>query len=101
MIFNWINDTENNLFKIQKRTKKIKIKDSQPHGNQIEGTSNFNKYKEEEQIMLFVDWVMSYTNSKKENENRPLESKIEIIDSFLEKNPKIPKSKEKGMQMIF
>ena len=46
--------------------------------------------------MLFVDWVMSYTNSKKENENRPLESKIEIIDSFLEKNPKIPKSKGKG-----
>ena len=96
MIFNWINDTENNLFKIQKRTKKIKIKDPQPNGNQIEGTSNFNKSKEEEPRMLFVDWVMSYTNSKKENENRPLESKIEIIDSFLEKNPKIPKSKEKG-----
>ena len=96
MIFNWINDTENNLFEIQKRTKKIKIKDTQPPGNQIEGTSNFNKSKEEEQRMLFVDWVMSYTNSKKENENRPLESKIEIIDSFLEKNPKIPKSKEKG-----
>ena len=96
MIFNWINDTENNLFKIQKRTKKIKIKDTQPLGNYIEGTSNFNKSKEEEQRMLFVDWVMSYTNSKKEIENRPLESKIEIIDSFLEKNPKIPKSKEKG-----
>ena len=96
MIFNWINDTENNLFKIEKRTKKIKIKDTQPIGNQIEETSNFNKYKEEEQIMLFVDWVMSYSNTKKENENRPLESKIEIIDSFLEKNPKIPKSKEKG-----
>ncbi len=96
MIFNWINDTENNLFKIQKRTKKIKIKDPQPLGNKIEGTSNLNKSKEEEPRMLFVDWVMSYTNSKKENENRPLESKIEIIDSFLEKNPKIPKSKEKG-----
>ena len=96
MIFNWINDSENNLFKIQKRTKKINTKDTQPLGNQLEGTSNFNKSKEEEQRMLFVDWVMSYTNSKKENENRPLESKIEIIDSFLEKNPKIPKSKEKG-----
>ena len=96
MIFNWINDTENNLFKIQKRTKKIKIKDSPPQVSQLEGTSNLNKSKEEEQRMLFVDWVMSYTNSKKENENRPLESKIEIIDSFLEKNPKIPKSKEKG-----
>ena len=96
MIFNWINDTENNLFKIQKRTKKIKIKNSQSHGNPPEGTSNFNKFKEEEQRMLFVDWVMSYTNSKKEIENRPLESKIEIIDSFLEKNPKIPKSKEKS-----
>ena len=96
MIFNWINETENNLFKIQKRTKKINIKDTQPLGNQIEGTSNFNRFKEEEKRMLFVDWVMSYTNSKKENENRPLESKIEIIDSFLEKNPKIPKSKEKG-----
>ena len=46
--------------------------------------------------MLFVDWVMSYSNTKKENENRPLESKIEIIDSFLDKNPKIPKSNEKG-----
>ena len=96
MIFNWINDTENNLFKIQKRTKKIKIKDSPPQVSQLEGTSNLNKSKEEEQRMLFVDWVMSYTNSKKENENRPLESKIEIIDSFLEKNPKIPKSKEKS-----
>ena len=96
MIFNWINDTENNLFKIQKRTKKIKIKDSPPQVSQLEGTSNLNKSKEEKQRMLFVDWVMSYTNSKKENENRPLESKIEIIDSFLEKNPKIPKSKEKG-----
>ena len=96
MIFNWINDNENNLFKIQKRTKKIKIKDTQPLGSQIEGKSNFNRSKEEEKRMLFVDWVMSYTNSKKENENRPLESKIEIIDSFLEKNPKIPKSKEKG-----
>ena len=96
MIFNWINDNENNLFKIQKRTKKIKIKDSPPQVSQLEGTSNLNKSKEEEQRMLFVDWVMSYTNSKKENENRPLESKIEIIDSFLEKNPKIPKSKEKG-----
>ena len=96
MIFNWINDNENNLFKIQKRTKKIKIKDSPPQVGQLEGTSNLNKSKEEKQRMLFVDWVMSYTNSKKENENRPLESKIEIIDSFLEKNPKIPKSKEKG-----
>ncbi len=96
MIFNWINDNENNLFKIQKRTKKIKTKDSPPQVSQLEGTSNFNRSKEEEKRMLFVDWVMSYTNSKKENENRPLESKIEIIDSFLEKNPKIPKSKEKG-----
>ena len=96
MIFNWINDNENNLFKIQKRTKKIKTKDSPPQVSQLEATSNLNKSKEEEQRMLFVDWVMSYTNSKKENENRPLESKIEIIDSFLEKNPKIPKSKEKA-----
>ena len=102
MIFNWINDNENNLFKIQKRTKKIKTKDSPPQVSQLEATSNLNKSKEEEQRMLFVDWVISYTNTrkenntKKENENRPLESKIEIIDSFLEKNPKIPKSKEKG-----
>jgi len=96
MIFNWINDNENNLFKIQKRTKKIKIKDSQLLDDHLEDISKVDKSKEEEQRMLFVDWVMSYTNSKKENENRPLESKIEIIDSFLEKNPKIPKSKEKG-----
>ena len=101
MIFNWINDAENNLFKIQKRTKKIKIKDFHPHGYQIEGTSNLNKSKEEEQRMLFVDWVISLTNSKKENENRPLKSKIEIIDSFLEKNPKIPKSEEKSNANVF
>ena len=37
MIFNWLNDSENNLFEIQKRTKKIKIKNSQPHVNQLEG----------------------------------------------------------------
>jgi len=96
MIFNWINDTENNLFKIQKRTKKIKIKNSQPLGHQLKETSKIDKSTKEEQKMLFVEWVMSYTNSKKENENKPLGSKIEIIDSFLEKNPKIPKSIEKG-----
>ena len=96
LIFNWINDTENSLFQIQKRTKKIKIKDSQVLNDHLEGISKIDRSTEEEQRMLFVDWVMSYTKSKKENENRPLESKIEIIDSFLEKNPKIPKSKEKG-----
>ena len=46
--------------------------------------------------MFFVDWVLSYTNSRKENENRPLESKIEIIDSFSRKKSKNSKRKEKG-----
>ena len=96
LIFDWINDTENNIFQIQKRTKKAKIKDSRLLDDHVEGMSKINEPTEEEQKMFFVDWVMSYTNSKKENKNRPLESKIEIIDSFLEKNPKIPKSKEKG-----
>ena len=96
LIFDWINDTENNIFQIQKRTKKAKTKDSRLLDDHVEGMSKINEPTEEEQKMFFVDWVMSYTNSKKENKNRPLESKIEIIDSFLEKNPKIPKSKEKG-----
>ena len=46
--------------------------------------------------MNFVDWVLSYNDREKKDQGRPLESKIDIIDSFLEKNPKITKRIEKG-----
>ena len=96
LIFKWIENNENSLFKILERSKKIKIKESKGLETQIEGKSQTDESTEEEQKMLFVDWVLSYTNSEKESENRPLESKIEIIDSFLEKNPKINTRKEKS-----
>ena len=101
LIFNWIENTENNLFKILERSKKVKIKDFKGLENQIEGIPQTDESTEEEQKMLFVDWVLSYTNSEKEIENRPLESKIEIIDSFLEKNPKITNRKKKSDEQDF
>ena len=101
LIFKWIENNENNLFKILDRSKKIKIKDSKGLETQIEGIPQTDESTEEEQKMLFVDWVLSYRNSEKESENRPLESKIEIIDSFLEKNPKITNRKEKSDEHDF
>ena len=101
LIFKWIENNENNLFKILDRSKKIKIKDSKGLETQIEGIPQTDESTEEEQKMLFVDWVLSYTNSEKEIENRPLESKIEIIDSFLEKNPKITNRKKKSDEQDF
>ena len=101
LIFKWIENNENNLFKILERSKKIKIKESKGLENQIEVIPQREKSTEEEQKMFFVEWVLSYTNSEKESENRPLESKIEIIDSFLEKNPKITNRKEKSGEHDF
>ena len=101
LIFKWIENNENNLFKILDRSKKIKIKDSKGLETQIEGIPQTDESTEEEQKMLFVDWVLSYRNSEKESENRPLESKIEIIDSFLEKNPKITNRKKKSDEQDF
>ncbi len=95
LIFNWIEDNENNLFDIIERSIENITKESKEIDNSIRGISTNNKSIEDEQKMLFVDWVMSYKDSKKESEDRPLESKIEIIDSFIEKNPKIKKSMDK------
>ncbi len=95
LIFNWIEENENNLFDIIERSVENITKESKEIDNPIRGISTNNKSIEDEQKMLFVDWVMSYKDSGKESEDRPLESKIEIIDSFIEKNPKIKKSMDK------
>ena len=96
LIFNWIENKENNLFKILEKSTKNKIRESKVLVSKSKGIVKTDKLKEEEPRMVFVDWVLSYTNNEKESENRPLESKIEIIDSFLEKNPKIDNKVEKG-----
>ena len=95
LIFNWIEDNDNNLFKILEKSTKKENRESIFQDTQIKGAVKTDKSEEDEEKMFFVDWVLSYANSENENESRPLESKIEIIDSFLEKNPKIPNRKEK------
>ena len=96
LIFNWIENDENDLFKILKETTKKKIRESKDLDNHVKGIIQKDKTNEEEPRMFFVDWVLSYTDTEKEIKDRPLESKIEIIDSFLEKNPKINQKIEKG-----
>ena len=96
LIFNWIENSENNLFKIFEASTKSKTRKSEVLDTQAKAIFETDKAKEEEPRMFFVDWVLLYTANEKENENRPLESKIEIIDSFLEKNPKINNKIEKG-----
>ena len=96
LIFNWIENNENDLFKILEKSTKRKNRESKSLDNQIQGIDQIDKSKEEGPKMFFVDWVLSYIDTEKEGENRPLESKIEIIDSFLEKNPKINNRIEKG-----
>jgi len=96
LIFNWIESNENNLFKILEESTKSKIRNYKVLDNQSEVIFETDKSKEEEPKMFFVDWVLSYTDNEKGSEKRPLESKIEIIDSFLEKNPKINTQIEKG-----
>ena len=95
LIFNWIEDNDNNLFKILEKSTKKENRESIIHDAQIKGAVKTDKSEEDKEKMFFVDWVLSYANSENETERRPLESKIEIIDSFLEKNPKIPNRKEK------
>ena len=88
LIFNWIENKENNLFKILERpSSPIKV----PKSNK-----NLNKEIDQKKVIIedepkmnFVDWVLSYNDREKKDQGRPLESKIDIIDSFLEKNPKI------------
>ena len=94
LIFNWIEGNENNLFKILEKSTKKEIIGSIVQDTQIKVAVKTDKSVEEEEKMFFVDWVLSYSNSENETESRPLESKIEIIDSFLEKKPKIPNRKE-------
>ena len=96
LIFNWIENKESNLFKIMEKESANEIREPFIISNEDIATVKTDKTEKEEQKRYFVDWVLSYSNFKKENENSPLESKIEIIDSFLEKNPKIPSVKEKG-----
>ena len=96
LIFNWIENSENNLFKILEESTKSKTRKSEVLDAEAKAIFETDKAKEEEPRMFFVDWVLSYTANEKENENRPLESKIEIIDTFLEKNPKINNKIEKG-----
>ena len=95
LIFNWIEGNENNLFKILEKSTKKEIRESIVQDTQIKVAIKTDESGEEEEKMFFVDWVLSYGNSENETESRPLESKIEIIDSFLEKNPKISNRKEK------
>ncbi len=95
LIFNWIEENENNLFDIIEKPVKNISRESKARDIPIQGLATNNKSLEDEQKMLFVDWVLSYKYSDKESENRPLESKIEIIDSFIEKIPKIKKSMDK------
>ena len=95
LIFNWIEGNENNLFKILEKSTKKEIRESIVQDTQTKVDVKTYKSEEEEEKMFFVDWVLSYANSEIETQSRPLESKIEIIDSFLEKNPKIPNRKEK------
>ena len=95
LIFNWIEGNENNLFKILEKSTKKEIRESIVQDTQTKVDVKTYKSEEEEEKIFFVDWVLSYANSEIETQSRPLESKIEIIDSFLEKNPKIPNRKEK------
>ena len=101
LIFNWIEGNENNLFKILEKSTKKEIRESIVQDTQTKVDVKTYKSEEEEEKMFFVDWVLSYANSEIETQSRPLESKIEIIDSFLEKNPKIPNRKEKDNEDDF
>ena len=100
LIFNWIENKENNLFKILEKSTKKKIRKSKVLDTKAKGIFEIDKAKEEEPRMFFVDWVLSYTDNEKESENKPLESKIEIIDSFLEKNPNINNKIEKDDEHV-
>ena len=101
LIFNWIENNENNLFKLIEKSPKNEISDFKHSNSQIEGLTQTGKFRDEPQKMFFVDWVMSYTKIEQENDSGPLESKIEMIDSFLEKKPKIKNEREKSSEHNF
>ena len=114
LIFNWIENNQNSLFKIMEKESANEIIEPISVDNLDTTTVKKDEPEREEQKKYFVDWVLSYSNFEKkienlpldkeiqnspldkEIQNSPLDSKIEIIDSFLEKNPKIPNVKEKG-----
>ncbi len=96
LIFNWVENTENNLFRILERSTKKEVKESTTREIQTDEITIEEKTKEKKQRMFFVDWVSLYSGSEKQTVNSPLESKIEIIDSFLEKNIRIPNKAEKS-----
>ena len=101
LIFNWIENTDNNLFRILGKSTKKEIQIPKNIDTPTDEIVQSKQSSEKEQKMLFVDWALSYTNPKKGIENRPLESKIKAIDSFLEKNPKIFKREEKDEEDNF
>ena len=101
LIFNWIENNENNLFKLIEKSPKNEISDFKHSNSQIEELNQTGKFKDDPQKMFFVDWVLSYTKIEQEIDSRPLESKIEMIDSFLQKNPKITNKREKSSEHNF
>ena len=101
LIFNWIENNENNLFKLIEKSPKNEISDFKHSNSQIEELNQTGKFKDDPQKMFFVDWVLSYTKIEQEIDSRPLESKIEMIDSFLQKNPKITNKREKSSENNF
>ena len=99
LIFSWIESEENNLFDFLKISKNTNMEESEIQDSQNILLEEKNKSNEIEDKMYFVDWVLSYNNSIKKEKNQ-LESKFEIIDSFIEKNPKMPTETEKEKNNI-
>ena len=82
LIFNWIENKENNFFKIFKKTQAEKLsylKNRPSHANKTNQEKESNL---EEKRMHFVDWVSSYNKTKINLKISPLDSKIQMIDSF-------------------
>ena len=95
LIFNWIENTENNLFRILENSTNREIHIPNTQNAPVNEIVQTKVPDEEEQKMFFVDWVLSYTNPEIENENYPLKNKIQTIDTFIEKNPKFSNRGEK------
>ena len=95
LIFNWIENTENNLFRILENSTNREIHIPNTQNAPVNEIVQTKVPDEEEQKMFFVDWVLSYTNPEIKNENYPLKNKIQTIDTFIEKNPKFSNRGEK------
>ena len=100
LIFSWTESDENSLFQFQKISKQKDLEESEIQNSQSLLIEEKNKLNQLDDEMHFVDWIMSYSNYSEKNEKNPLDSKIEIINSFLEKNPKIPTKTEKEKDSI-